>query len=134
MAAHGFTYFLTDAIGQVRLELGDNVYAAGVLPDGSNFSDQEITYYLGANDNDVTRTVGALASVLARRYAMVADVSVGPRSESLSQIAKAWERQAALTAGGDAQTAFSLAPQRVDGFTGTVTPDDYTRTWPYDES
>lgn len=130
--AGGFTYFLTDAVGQVRLELGDNVYQQGVLPDGTNFTDQEITYYLTQNENDVTRTVGALASVLARRYAMVADVSVGPRSESLSQVAKAWERQASLLAGGDAQTAFSLTPTRVDGYTGTVSQDDYDRVWPYE--
>ena len=132
MSSGGFTYFLTDAIGQVRLELGDNVYQQGVLPDGTNFSDQEITYYLNQNEQSVMRTVGALASVLARRYAMVADISVGPRSESLSQVAKALERQAALLAGGDEGTAFSMAPTRVDGFTGTVTPDDFGRVFPYE--
>jgi hypothetical protein len=128
----GFTYFLTDTLGQVRLELGDNTYGEGVLPDGRNFTDAEINYYLAQNENSVSRTVGALASVLARRYAMVADVSVGPRSESLSQISKAWERQASLLAGGDEGTAFSLAPTRVDGFTGTTSLDDYDRVWPYE--
>jgi hypothetical protein len=125
-----FTYVLTTDIGKVRLELGDTTVGNGILPGGENLRDEEINLYLTQNGNDVNLTVGALASVLARRWATVSDVSVGPRSESLSQISKAWERQAASLAGGDAGTAFSIAPVRVDGYTDNG--DEYSRgVYPY---
>lgn len=120
-----FTYTLdspdatTAAVARVRLEIGDSVSGAGVLPDGSNLSDEEITIYLVQHENDVALTVSALAGVLARRWATQADVTVGPRSEKLSQVAQAWERQAAATtgsAGGAALGSFALQPVRVDGF------------------
>lgn len=117
-----FTYDLssnnatTAAIAHVRLELGDTVQNAGVLPDGGNLTDEEITVYLTRTSNDADQAVSFLAGVLARRWATVADVSVGPRSESLSQIAKAWERQASLLAGGEAYGTFSMSPTRSDGY------------------
>jgi hypothetical protein len=126
-----FTYVLTTDVGKVRLELGDTTPGSGILPNGENLRDEEINHYLTQNGGDVNLTVGALASVLARRWATVADVSVGPRSESLSQIAKAWERQASSLAGGDAGTAFSLAPQRIDGYTDNG--DEYSHgVFPYE--
>ena len=117
-----FTYDISSsnptqaAISRVRLEIGDTVQGAGVLPDGGNLTDEEITVYLTRCNNDVDQTVSFLAGVLARRWATVADVSVGPRSESLSQVAKAWERQASLLAGGEAYGAFSMSPTRTDGY------------------
>ena len=125
-----FTYTLgsadatTAAIARVRLEIGDTVSGAGVLPDGSNLSDEEITVYLVQHSNDVALTVSALAGVLARRWATVADVTVGPRSEKLSQVAQAWERQAAAStgsAGGAALGSFAMMPTRVDGYSAQAT-------------
>jgi len=106
------------AVARVRLEIGDTVAGVGVLPDGGNLSDEEIGVYLALAGNDVALTVSALAGVLARRWATQADVTVGPRSEKLSQVAQAWERQAAATgsAGGAALGSFALQPVRVDGF------------------
>lgn len=125
-----FTYTLassdatTAAIARVRLEIGDTVSGAGVLPDGSNLTDEEITVYLTQTGNDVALTVSALAGVLARRWATLADVTVGPRSEKLSQVAQAWERQAATLAGDDAYGAFAMQPTRVDGYSARATAQE----------
>ena len=117
----GSTDATTAAIARVRLEIGDTVSGAGVLPDGSNLSDEEITVYLVQTGNDVALTVSALAGLLSRRWATLADVTVGPRSEKLSQVAQAWERQAATLAGGDAYGSFAMMPTRVDGYSAQST-------------
>ena len=101
-----FSYLLdsddgeTAAIARVRLEIGDSVEGAGVLPDGGNLSDEEIAVFLTQYANDVALTTAALAGVLARRWSVLADVTVGPRSEKLSQVAQAWERSACASAAG----------------------------------
>lgn len=84
----------TVRIGKVRMELGDTVEDAGVLPDGSNLSDTEITVALTDAGNNVQVAVVALCGLLARRWATSADVTVGPRKENLSQVAKAWAERA----------------------------------------
>ena len=117
-----FSYLLdsddaeTAAIARVRLEIGDTVEGAGVLPDGGNLSDEEIAVFLTQYANDVALATAALAGVLARRWSVLADVTVGPRSERLSQVAQAWERQAAALGGGATFGAFVLSPVRVDGY------------------
>lgn len=117
-----FSYILNSsnatmaAIARVRLEIGDTSEDAGVLPDGGNFSDEEITVYLTDNGQSVAQTVNALAGVLSRRWATVADVSVGPRSESLSQVSKAWANVADKLAGSEAGTVFAIAGKRADGY------------------
>jgi len=117
-----FSYLLdsddgeTAAIARVRLEIGDSVEGAGVLPDGGNLSDEEIAVFLTQYANDVALATAALAGVLARRWSVLADVTVGPRSEKLSQVAQAWERQAAALGGGATFGSFAMAPVRVDGY------------------
>ena len=117
-----FTYYLsstnttTAALARVRLEIGDTVEGAGVLPDGGNLSDEEITVYLTEYGNDVAAAVNALAGVLSRRWATVADVSVGPRSEALSQVSKAWAAIADKLGGSEAGTVFAMTPGRSDGY------------------
>ena len=126
-----FSYILgssdatTAAIALVRLEIGDVIESAGVLPDGSNFSDEEITVYLTAYSSDVPQTVNALAGVLARRWATVADVTVGPRSESLSQVSKAWAAIADKLGGSEAGLVFSMAPTRADGYSENAAEAEY---------
>jgi len=121
-----FTYLLSSsdataaAIARVRLELGDTVESAGILPDGGNLSDEEIAVYLARGNNDPLQAASYMAGLMARRWATVADVTVGPRSEKLSQVALAWERQAASLAGGEAFGAFSLEPIRTDGYTAAA--------------
>jgi len=105
----------TAAVARVRLELGDTVSGAGVLPNGGNLSDEEIGVYLDLYGNDnVGLAVNALAGVLARQWSTLADVTVGPRSEKLSQVAAAWERQAAALGGSGG--SFVVQPVRVDGY------------------
>ena len=113
------------AIARVRLEIGDTTESAGVLPDGSNFSDEEITVYLTTYASDVPQAVNALAGVLARRWATVADVTVGPRSESLSQVSKAWAAMADKLGGSEAGSVFNMAPTRVDGYSENAAEDEY---------
>lgn len=116
----GFTYDLTAtgddlAISKVRLELGDTVEDAGVKMDGGNFSDAEIQVYLDANGSDITQTVGALCGVLARHWALAADITVGPRRESLSQVSKHYaDMEAKLN---PSQASFAIGVQRNDGYT-----------------
>lgn len=107
------------AISKVRMELGDNVAGSGVLPDGSNLSNEEIASKLSDLDSNVTATVAALAGLLARRWANHADVQVGPRRESLSQVSKQWAELASelSNAGlGGAWVSFSVGTQTGDGY------------------
>ena len=92
-----FSYLITStnsdiaAIAAVRLEIGDTVEDEGVLPGDANFSDEEISWYLDAADEDHDGAVLAIVESLARRWATVADITVGPRRESLSQISARWQ-------------------------------------------
>lgn len=95
-----FTYNLTSddeterLISEVRLELGDTTAGDGVLPGGANFTDLEISHYLTQYDNSVAQTVAKLAGIIVSKWSTVVDVSVGPRSENLSQVAAQWAEKA----------------------------------------
>ena len=123
-----FTYALgstnpdTLALSQVRLELGDQVEGNGVLPSGGNFQDEEIAYYLTANSDDISATVAALAGVLSRQWAVVADVQVGPRKESSSQVSLRWASIAGEGGGvtGADGTSFVTTLGRVDGYSANA--------------
>lgn len=107
-------------ISKVRFYLGDTVQANGALPDGSNFSDEEILLMLDLADDDPQAATKAFYRPLAARWASYADVTVGPRKEALSQVAKRWQEMAqaaegaALAAAGS--TSFVFDPIRNDGF------------------
>lgn len=108
----------TALVAKVRLWLGDTVQGVGVLPDGSNFQDEEILLMLDLNGNDSALAVTALYRPLAARWAVYADVTVGPRKEALSQVAERWQKlaEAAEAAKAAAVTGFILDPIRNDGF------------------
>jgi len=95
-----FTYNLatTDEtlllISKVRLELGDTVANAGVRPDGSNLTDEEIRIWLTDEANDISQTVARAAAALSNFWTNVASITVGPRREELGAIAKAWADRA----------------------------------------
>jgi len=116
-----FTYDLSSSdptivdLSHVRLQIGDTTENDGVLPDGGNFTDEEIIYSLGENDGDVQATVSALSGVLARRWAAAVDVTVGPRREALSQAAQRWQTFAS-NAGGDGARSFVADTVRSDGY------------------
>lgn len=59
---------LSTAIGQIRYMLGDDVEGTGVLPNGSNFTDAQITYELGTVGNSTVAAAAKLCSNLARRW------------------------------------------------------------------
>lgn len=99
-----FTYDLTDTgdnlnISKVRLEIGDNVENDGVLPSGANLTDAEIQLYLDGVSDDIGQAVSAICSMLARRWAVVVDVAVGPRRESLSKVSEQWAARAKAPSG-----------------------------------
>lgn len=118
-----FTYNLAAtgadlSVSKVRLHLGDQVEGSGVLPNGSNLEDAEITVLLDAEGSDIMRAVAAGCELLARHWSSVADLSVGPRSESFSQVAAGYAARGAdlRREYGGAATTFSTEFNRADGY------------------
>ena len=119
-----FTYNLssadatTAAIAAVRLGIGDNIENTGVLPSGANLSDEEITYFLNMASGDVDNATLSIVRMLARSWATVADVTVGPRRESLSQVSARWQAVAddMRSVGAVDSDTFSFSPVREDGY------------------
>lgn len=103
-----FSYDLTTAIGQVRLAIGDtsSTTGAGVRPDGTNLSDAEITYFLTAEGDDVSLATARACEALAMMWANVADLQVGPRRESLSQVSTRYAERAAALRSGTLQAGY----------------------------
>jgi hypothetical protein len=97
-----FSYDLTTAVGQVRLAIGDTSSStgAGVRPDGTNLTDTEITYFLTTEGDDVELATARASETLAMMWANLADLQVGPRRESLSQIAARYAERAAAVRSG----------------------------------
>jgi hypothetical protein len=89
-----FTYDLSTNVGMVRIALGDSTEGSGVRPDGTNLSDEELTHFLTLEGNDVDRATARACEVLATQWAGYADLTVGPRSEKLSQIAARYAERA----------------------------------------
>lgn len=125
-----FTYNLSSAnadnalIAQVRLELGDTEEGAGVKVDGGNFSDEEILYKLSQHSRTVLATVRSLCSILARQWAIAADVQVGPRKESYRNTSKRWEELANSIPDGSADLVSANLP--CESFTAPC-----VRVWPF---
>lgn len=90
-----FSYDLSIDVGVVRLELGDTTENKGVKPNGGNLSDEELTYWVG-REGHVMRAVAAACEALARMWSTAASISIGPHSESLSDVAEAWDKRAKL--------------------------------------
>lgn len=120
-----FTYDLSSvdedllAISTVRLELGDTVSGTGVRPNGTNLTDEEISMWLDAEGSVVMRGVARACEALARMWAPVVDITVGPQREALSKVADAWAKQAEQlrdTYGGSSGSAFSVGLTRTDGY------------------
>jgi hypothetical protein len=101
-----FTYDLTTSVGQLRLALGDTTYASGVRPDGSNLTDTELAYFLTAEGDDVGLATARACETLAMMWANVADLQVGPRRESLSQIAARYAELATALRSGTLQAGY----------------------------
>lgn len=100
------TYDLTSDLGRVRFAIGDTVADAGVKPDGTNFSDEELDALL-TSEGSVAGAVAAALEALARMWASMVDITVGPRSERLGQVAS----QYATAAASARSHAATLTPQ-----------------------
>lgn len=111
-----FTYVLATDVGKVRLEISDtsSTTGAGVKPDGTNLTDEEIQIWL-TREGTVMSAAAAACEALARAWARVADVGVGPRRESLGQVATAWANQA-KTLRQQYSGGFSASLDRTDGY------------------
>ena len=90
-----FTYDLSTNVGKIRLELGDTIQNSGIRPNNGNLSDEELQYWYDRELN-VMRAVAAACEALARMWSTAASISIGPHSESLSDVAEAWDKRAKL--------------------------------------
>lgn len=115
-----FTYDLTTDVGMVRLYIGDVNEGSGVRVNGTNLNDEEITALLTEEGGDWHRGVAAAAEVLAAEWARVADVTVGPRKETLSSVSRRYIEMARRLreefGGGGIGTAFAVGFLRDDGY------------------
>ena len=112
-----FTYTLTTDVGKVRFELGDGVANSGVRANGSNLTDEEIQMLID-RELSVLGATAAACEMLARDWAKMSSISVGPRSESIGKVSAEWASRAIEmrnSLGGNYAT-FSIGTKRTDGF------------------
>ena len=122
-----FTYDLATAVGKVRLEIGDTVEGDGVTPGGQNLSDEEIAILLTREGNAELRAAAAACELLARQWARVANLTVGPRREELGKVAEDWRKSAAeirkqvgFTTGRVSVSGLT----RIDGYSDNIASDE----------
>lgn len=115
-----YSYSINNDIGKVRLYTGDVIEGSGVRVEGTNFSDEELALILSQEDNDWHRTVAAVCEILAVEWARVADVTIGPRKETLSGVSKRFGAMASAFrsayGGGGSGSSFAAGFDRVDGY------------------
>lgn len=119
-----FTYDLSSSVASVlllsrlRLEIGDKTSGSGVLPDSSNFTDEELFDILERADNDLLVAAAHCCDILATEWAKVANIQIGPRREELSQVAKQYGIRAKeyRDRSGTSATAFSAGFARHDAY------------------
>lgn len=89
-----FTYDLNTDVGQIRLFIGDTQEDAGLLPDGRNIQDEEITALLAQEEGILRRGAAACLEMLSNVWAAQAgSYELGEESEENTQ-AKAYADQA----------------------------------------
>jgi hypothetical protein len=113
-----FTYDLTTDTGKLRLLIGDTVEDEGALPQGKNFANHELEFFLSEADNDLKLAEASATEALAAAWSKVANTTMGPLKESLSDVAKAFERRAMVLREqyGGTPTAFSVGFVRDDAY------------------
>lgn len=124
---------------KVRRRIGDLIENEGPLPDGSNFADEDIDWYLSSYSGQTDPDKYAAADILenmATAWSLIPDNKQGPMSESASQVAKGLREQAAvLRSGGGGLQAGGI--RRADGYSSNAHPykgdkddnDDYANPW-----
>ncbi len=123
-----FTYNVTPStdLDLIRLTIGDNVEDTGVKPNGTNYSDEEINFFLSKEGNNPNKTVARLYENLATLYATYVDTKIGSRDEKLSKVADNYIKLAAKWRDdygyGDTSTALVTGfVTRVDGYSDDIT-------------
>jgi len=124
-----FTYDTATDIGKIRFAIGDVTSGAGIKPDGTNFSDEEIQLLL-TREGNWGAAAAACCETLSVWYARVVNISVGPRREDLGAIRQAYVDLAAQFrkqyGGGGVAHGFSAGVVRVDGYSQDVASDAVT--------
>jgi hypothetical protein len=89
-----FTYLgdLSTDLDKIRFEIGDDTENDGPLPSGGNFTDEELGALITREGSWQAAAVAALRAC-ANRWSRYADLQVGPRKESYSQIAASFRAQ-----------------------------------------
>jgi len=106
-----FTYSATNLstdLAKVRLAIGDTTSGAGPRPDGSNFSDEELTVFIVdvlAAGGTWRNAVAPVLRILANQYAAAAKATKDAEiSEDLTQTAAQLRAQAEAFEGSITQT------------------------------
>lgn len=63
-----FTYDLSTYIGKIRMRLGDNIEDEGILPSGTNFSDEEIEFVYSDSSSSFGYTLYKLSKIAATKW------------------------------------------------------------------
>lgn len=129
-----FTYSLSDNTGKVRLAIGDttSTTGAGVRPDGTNFSDEELAVFIAtatAAGGTWRNAVAPVLRVLANQYAAAArSLQFADYREDFTQTAAALRAQAAnweqgIDTEGNAVAGLSAGVMTLDGLYYTMNAD-----------
>jgi len=133
-----FTNTLGTDIGNVRLYLGDDTSGTGVLPDGSNFTDEQIQEVLDGVGSNLFAASAYLARSLAARWAIVPDkfeadglrIDRSARVKQWSQLADQYSKLGAggelATVGLDRRDGWSVAQEEGGHPLKRVTDTTYT--------
>jgi hypothetical protein len=115
-----YTYLLTNTIGKVRLEIGDNQGDTNKF-----FSDEEIQVKVDDRGDDVLLVSADLCDILATRFAAQADTELGDQSIKLSTLSDAFAARADRLRTRAAGSGIGVIDQkRVDGYSQTIASKD----------
>lgn len=123
-----FTYAgdMSTDLEKVRFYIQDTVSGSGPKPSDGNFTDEELGGLITVEGNWQRAVAGAF-EVLSSSWTTYADIRVGPRSESYSQIAEKYAQLASgwrSRYGGSATGAGTRHPTRIDGYSSNVSADE----------
>jgi hypothetical protein len=122
-----FTYAGTLAtdLDKVRFYINDVTENSGPKPGGGNFTDAELTNLVTA-EGSWRKAVAAAFETLAAAWSTYVDTTVGPRRQSLSQVADAYRDMAKQWRKlyGAASSSGTRAPTRIDGYSDDVAADE----------
>ena len=119
-------------LDKIRFHIADTTASSGPRPAGANFTDEVLTPLITAQGT-WQRAVAVVLDVLATEWSRYADITVGPRRESYSQIADSYRKQAAQWRKDNSILPGALVAGviRVDGYSDDITSDDVDTTSEY---